>query len=787
MPDGKAGPLQRLSLALQALRGEEPAALSVVPKRDLTRLTINAGNGSYVNQFGVPNGLATAQSGAIVTPNLVNAVSPTDIRQGGREVRVKGFQQHPVVHACIRAITDIGAAVPLYVYRDPTDMDSRVGPDHPLQALLDFPTPRETALRLRSQFFLNFLVYGNTFWQVLRQGKNGDGLPIQLKPINAEGVTAVWVDGWGDAARYDITLWNGIMQQLWADDVLHWKDLDLTPSGIPDVFGYPRGATALISLQGDLEASQYVRQVVTNDGTPTFAVLMHEKANQQDAQIAQERYRERMVERGKRGTPAFFGGVTDIKPIGFSLSDLEFPDLRRVSREDICAAFGVDPRMVGIASASSDAGLSGIQYQEARARLVQHTIEPLLHIFEDGLNAMLSPEFGDVYIRYDREALREIVENDAETSIRVDREFKAGLRSWEEARTALRLSPVPEPTDSILQTMGSQLIPAAVAVIDPREVLEPAPSPEGQADPNEEGPDEIEEPDTDDTEDEAEDEAEDEEAERTRSSRADQRRAVWETKNRQAEAFEPEYRQTALRIFGMQSRAVAAQFTDLAALSPRSDAKVRVTLDDPYINEALRRAQAGYLPGGVYHRQWAERYRALIAKTYEVGWRDASVGLSFDLQSPAVQDAIVARADKLATYVGQTTSRQITAAVRAAENAGFGIRETARLIQATAFGERMTTARAELIARTETLGALNQGSYDQAQASPGAARYKEWLAFDDSRTRESHLEVNGQIVKVNEPFGNGLMFPGQQGAPAAEVCDCRCTIAYLDALPGAEE
>ncbi len=132
--------------------------------------------------------------------------------------------------------------------------------------------------------------------------------------------------------------------------------------------------------------------------------------------------------------------------------------------------------MIGIGSASSDGGLSGIQYAEARARLVQHTIEPLFSAFEDELNHWLAPEFGDVWVTYDHDILRDLVENDTETSTRVRAEFDAGLRTWEESRRAIKLSPLPEPTDSLLKVMGRDLIPAAVAVIDPSTILDQPPA-----------------------------------------------------------------------------------------------------------------------------------------------------------------------------------------------------------------------------------------------------------------------------------------------------------------------
>lgn len=84
--------------------------------------------------------------------------------------------------------------------------------------------------------------------------------------------------------------------------------------------------------------------------------------------------------------------------------------------------------------------------------------------------------------------------------------------------------------------------------------------------------------------------------------------------------------------------------------------------------------------------------------------------------------------------------------------------------------------RAERIARTETTGAYNAGAA-QAYAEE-RAQVKMWLCAPDARTRDWHLQANGQIVNLSEPFevfGEMLMFPGDPSGSAENVINCRCT------------
>ena len=81
-------------------------------------------------------------------------------------------------------------------------------------------------------------------------------------------------------------------------------------------------------------------------------------------------------------------------------------------------------------------------------------------------------------------------------------------------------------------------------------------------------------------------------------------------------------------------------------------------------------------------------------------------------------------------------------------------------------------------ARTMCTGAENAGrinSYERAKGM-GIKMKQEWMATLDSRTRDSHRMVDGEIIEVGKKFSNGCRFPGDPEAPAREVYNCRCTL-----------
>jgi SPP1 gp7 family putative phage head morphogenesis protein len=86
-----------------------------------------------------------------------------------------------------------------------------------------------------------------------------------------------------------------------------------------------------------------------------------------------------------------------------------------------------------------------------------------------------------------------------------------------------------------------------------------------------------------------------------------------------------------------------------------------------------------------------------------------------------------------------------------------------------------------MIARTETATVTSGVRYEVFQTNN--IEKQEWLTAKDSRVRESHMEEDGNIVNVGEPFPvTHLHYPSEDGGPAEEVISCRCV-----ALPVEEE
>lgn len=122
--------------------------------------------------------------------------------------------------------------------------------------------------------------------------------------------------------------------------------------------------------------------------------------------------------------------------------------------------------------------------------------------------------------------------------------------------------------------------------------------------------------------------------------------------------------------------------------------------------------------------------------------------------------------------------QQVNSAVLQGILQGDTIDEIADRLQAVTNMNRNAAIRN---ARTMTTSAENGGrmaSYQEAKEQ-GIEYEKEWNATLDSRTRDTHRDVDGEIVPEHKLFSNGCRYPGDPRADPAEIYNCRCCISSV--------
>lgn len=157
-------------------------------------------------------------------------------------------------------------------------------------------------------------------------------------------------------------------------------------------------------------------------------------------------------------------------------------------------------------------------------------------------------------------------------------------------------------------------------------------------------------------------------------------------------------------------------------------------------------------------------------------------GIADDIIEQRLQGYLKVSAQKI-TGVNKTIKRQISETISDAISSGETVAGAARDILDISGSVRSAmkeffnsaSARALTIARTESTGAVNAGSLIYYQEND--VKGKSWSTSGDENVRLSHQHCEDEgIVKMDKPFSNGLMYPGDQSGEAGEVINCRCVL-----------
>lgn len=154
-----------------------------------------------------------------------------------------------------------------------------------------------------------------------------------------------------------------------------------------------------------------------------------------------------------------------------------------------------------------------------------------------------------------------------------------------------------------------------------------------------------------------------------------------------------------------------------------------------------------------------------------------------DWKERMIQAALVDASGRI-VEITEVTRRKINQIITQGLEEGLSIEDIKRRIIGTTSLQPLNGTlqqRARRIARTEIVSASNAGSLEGA-LSTGLEFDKQWLSTVDDRTRDSHIEADGQTVSKRAPFlvdGEQLAYPGDPKGSAGNVINCRCTQIYI--------
>lgn len=675
-----------------------------------------------------------------------------------------------VGYRCVASIASNAASVPLVV----ADAAGTEHPEHELVQLWATPNPLLSSRVLAEWLWARLETRGEAFVYVDR-GPDGTGRAAELWPIftTVSPVVTKRADGVGELvgfqARGNAGRTIGLLPQevLW----LRYPDPDSEWGALAPL----QAAGHAIDL--DAYAREWQRGEFRNGARPSNVVFLGDLDDEHTQSIVED-WRSQVAGPANAGKTVFVSSQTTgkVERLTMTPAEMGWLDTRRVSAEEVMLAHGVP----------KDYLLGGATYENraaSRATLWSDAIIPKLQLVASELTRQMVPETGysAVFDTSDVEALQE--SEDARYA-RVKQAAEVDVLTLDELRAELGYSELPGGLGQVTLSAYRQLLglqaalqltaasstpqlPRAAAVLDVQQLLGVV-VPRREVDPADRRTaalgalEQLSPPG-------------DEPVERT--VRADVADVL-----REYERWEQLGRSSVARVAARQQSVV---LTNLARVVDGRSRKGRAWLErtaqllaarDPAAEAPELRAQIDDLFDSEY---WAGFTRAELETFVRGAWESGAyetagaLGISFDHFDLSVLLHVDARLDVLANAVTATTRQVLEDRVLLQGIAnGESIEQLSERVRQT-FTE-LSTSRAETIARTETIGGFNAASNAIAQAS-GVVHARIWRATDDSRTRETHSELEGARVEgFGSAYSNGCRHPGDPLGPAAETINCRC-------------
>lgn len=255
----------------------------------------------------------------------------------GVHVDHKSAEGVSAVYACVSAIAETVASLPLHVYRRTEDGRERAT-SHPLYKLLhDAPNDWQSALELREMLQRHVLLRGNGYARIIW---NGAGRVEALKPMHPDSVT-VLTNGASDRLLYDYTDRNGKLTRLTSDEVLHLRFhsddgiLGRSPIAVArDTIG--------LALAEQTHGASMFRQ-----GTKLSGVIETQPGTtkEQAGQIRQS-WADGQAGVGNHGKTAVLPAGASFRTVSMTLEDAEWIEARKLSVIEVCRLFRCPPVIV---------------------------------------------------------------------------------------------------------------------------------------------------------------------------------------------------------------------------------------------------------------------------------------------------------------------------------------------------------------------------------------------------------------------------------------------------------
>lgn len=316
----------------------------------------------------------------------------------GENVDEKSAMQIATVYACVRLLAESVAQLPLHLYRSTDNDGQEKAKDHPLYKILfREPNPEMTSFSYWEAVMTHLLLWGNSYSQVVRDGKNA---VLGLYPLLPENVEIDRTDK-GELYYIYHAYTNEVPGEtnkdivLRRDEVLHIPGLSFN-----GLVGFSPIAMMKNSLGTTMAVEKYGSSFFRNGAQP-MGVLEHPGVLK-DPQKIRDNWSQVYGGPNNAHKVALLEEGMTYKPISLPPEDSQFLSTREFGVEEICRIFRVPPHMVQDLKRST---FSNIEHQSID--FVVHTLDPWLVRIEKAIvkDLLIEEEKDDYFPKFNVDGL----------------------------------------------------------------------------------------------------------------------------------------------------------------------------------------------------------------------------------------------------------------------------------------------------------------------------------------------------------------------------------------------
>lgn len=347
------------------------------------------------------------------------------------------YKSQPMVFATVNKLVYGISRLPIKCYEYGLDGDSRTRlRSHPLARLMNRPMPRRGAFHLKAAIAYDLHVHGQAL--VVKGRESVGAAPNELWPVPWRNVQVI-SDERGPIA-YGIQI-GGEVVAIGAEDVVHFQ----LPADISPLEPLRRTLAledAAMTFQGESLHNG------VNGGR--LQVTSAQRINDQTMARLRIEFEKMYAGSENSGRALILDQGLEAKPLNVTAADVAIMEQRKLSREEVCAAYDVPPPLVGILDRATYNNTSELR------RALYDTIATKLVLIEETFQAQLvdaEPAWDGLFLEFDT---NELLRPDPETRAKMHMlTQQASVTTVNERRQAENLPRIDDPSaDTVLMPVN---------------------------------------------------------------------------------------------------------------------------------------------------------------------------------------------------------------------------------------------------------------------------------------------------------------------------------------------